>query len=49
MHTLWHLKHLIEFGQILGRQDHSLGSLSFTNDMVGKQLRLVHELLEESS
>jgi hypothetical protein len=48
MHMLWHLKHIIEFGRILG-WDESIGDLRFDRDMVGRRLRLAHELIAEST
>lgn len=48
MYTLWHLKHILEFGRI--REDGCIDqSLCFGKDMVGKRLRLAHELITESA
>jgi len=46
IHTLWHLKHIIEFGVVDGSLP-ATHHLRFTNDMVGKRLILAQELLDE--
>ncbi|KAF5369731.1 hypothetical protein D9757_011998 [Collybiopsis confluens] len=50
VHLLWHLRHVLEFRQVLpshGHGDESLGHLAFTNNMVGKCLRLAREMLDD--
>jgi len=46
VHTLWHLKHIIELGVVHESLD-SAHELRFTDDMVGKRLRLAQELWDE--
>ncbi|KAJ3765956.1 hypothetical protein FB446DRAFT_794553 [Lentinula raphanica] len=47
VHTLWHLKHILEYREItLGGQSKE-DCLSFSPDMVGKRLRLAQELLRD--
>ncbi|KAF5367322.1 hypothetical protein D9757_010090 [Collybiopsis confluens] len=47
VHTLWHLQHVLEFRQIcLGRTCCSEW-LSFTDNMVGKRMRLAQEILQD--
>jgi len=46
VHTLWHLRHIIDLGFVDGSLD-ATHRLRFTDDMVGKRLRLAQELLNE--
>ncbi|KAF5343781.1 hypothetical protein D9757_014804 [Collybiopsis confluens] len=48
VHMLWHLQHVLELRRImLGRKCHP-SHLKFTDDMVGKRLRLAQEMLEDA-
>ncbi|KAF5378054.1 hypothetical protein D9757_011534 [Collybiopsis confluens] len=48
VHMLWHLRHILEFHRIaLGRKCHP-SHLKFTDDMVGKRLRLAQEMFEDA-
>ncbi|KAJ3965112.1 hypothetical protein EV361DRAFT_955321 [Lentinula raphanica] len=47
VHTLWHLKHILEYRSInLGSQSKE-DSLAFSEDMGGKRFRLAQELLQD--
>ncbi|KAJ3831224.1 hypothetical protein F5878DRAFT_667781 [Lentinula raphanica] len=47
VHTLWHLKHILQYREItLGKRSAEDGLL-FTQDMAGKRLRLAQELLHD--
>ncbi|KAF5339940.1 hypothetical protein D9757_014437 [Collybiopsis confluens] len=45
VHLLWHLRHLLEFRQIKLADDCQPSHLRFTDDMVGKRLRMAEEML----
>ncbi|KAJ3965270.1 hypothetical protein EV361DRAFT_939665 [Lentinula raphanica] len=47
VHTLWHLKHILEYRTVTSSGRSVDDSLSFTPDMVGKRLRLAMELLQD--
>ncbi|KAF5382238.1 hypothetical protein D9757_008922 [Collybiopsis confluens] len=47
VHTLWHLQHIIEFRGVKLGQECPVGHFSFTENMVGKRLRLAQELLKD--
>ncbi|KAF5391172.1 hypothetical protein D9757_002992 [Collybiopsis confluens] len=49
VHTLWHLRHILDFCQIRLGAECSPVHLRFTDDMVGKRLRLAQEMVEDSS
>lgn len=46
IHTLWHLKHVLTFHEVQGKDCLSNG-LSFTDNMAGKRLRLAQEILDD--
>ncbi|KAF5364876.1 hypothetical protein D9757_013038 [Collybiopsis confluens] len=45
VHMLWHLKHLLEFRQVRLGPECSQAHLRFNDNMAGKRLRLVQEML----
>ena len=45
IHTLWQLRHILEFGSV--QTDCALQHLRFNNDMIGKCVRLVQEILDD--
>ncbi|KAJ3753319.1 hypothetical protein EV360DRAFT_74606 [Lentinula raphanica] len=47
VHTLWHLKHLLEQRQVMLGRECQVPGLSFTDDMVGKRVCLALELLQD--
>ncbi|KAJ3966095.1 hypothetical protein EV361DRAFT_954398 [Lentinula raphanica] len=47
VHTLWHLKHVLEYREVITGSRSKQDGLSFTSDMVGKRLRLAQELLQD--
>ncbi|KAJ3831804.1 hypothetical protein F5878DRAFT_667182 [Lentinula raphanica] len=49
VHTLWHLKHILEYREVMVGPQSNKDGLSFTNNMVGKRLRLAQELLEDAA
>ncbi|KAF5336700.1 hypothetical protein D9757_015357 [Collybiopsis confluens] len=46
IHTLWHLRHVLEFRRINQAPDNGMG-LAFSENMVGKRLRLASKLLRD--
>ncbi|KAF5354345.1 hypothetical protein D9757_014334 [Collybiopsis confluens] len=48
VHMLWHLRHILEFRQIRLGVECSPVHLRFTDNMVGKRLRLAQEIAEDS-
>ncbi|KAF5335612.1 hypothetical protein D9757_015360 [Collybiopsis confluens] len=46
IHTLWHLRHVLEFRQIRQGVDVTSG-LAFSDNMIGKRLRLAGEILKD--
>ncbi|KAJ3765750.1 hypothetical protein FB446DRAFT_794751 [Lentinula raphanica] len=47
VHTLWHLKHVLEYREVINGKRSEKDGLSFTENMVGKRLRLAQELLHD--
>ncbi|KAF5346216.1 hypothetical protein D9757_014048 [Collybiopsis confluens] len=47
VHTLWHLRHVSEFRKVVAKMDNLPPGMRFTDDMVGKRLRLVQEILRD--
>ncbi|KAF5370525.1 hypothetical protein D9757_010151 [Collybiopsis confluens] len=48
VHTLWHLQHVLEFRRVCLGQQCNLDRLSFTDNMVGKRMRLAQEIFQDS-
>ena len=46
VHMLWHLQHVLAFREVQ-EEGCLLSQLRFTNDMVGKRLRLAQEMLDD--
>lgn len=46
VHTLWHLQHVLHFRQVQGERCLS-NVLRFSENMVGKRLRLAQEMLDD--
>lgn len=47
IHTLWHLKHILKFQQVMLGTDCPLDKLRFTDDMVNKCLQLAEEIVND--
>ncbi|KAJ3831381.1 hypothetical protein F5878DRAFT_667615 [Lentinula raphanica] len=47
VHTLWHLKHILEYRSVYSGGQDEVEGFSFSSDMVGKRLRLAMELLQD--
>ncbi|KAF5361202.1 hypothetical protein D9757_013605 [Collybiopsis confluens] len=48
VHMLWHLRHILEFRQVMLGAKCSTSHLRFSDNMVGKRLRLALEIVEDS-
>ncbi|KAF5351497.1 hypothetical protein D9757_013246 [Collybiopsis confluens] len=46
VHTLWHLQHVLEFRQVRLGEECCPDWLAFTDNMIGKRMRLAHEIYQ---